>query len=100
MVREALGESLTSIQQTTERLEKAPRTPSSWLRCGRIPEAFNAGSRDEWAAAENLARAAIAVDPAFASAHIWLAWANSGNQRPEASRRVSATRRAGGPSGC
>ena len=81
-VREALGESLTSIQQTTERLEKATTPSLAALRS--YSEAFNAGSRDEWAAAENLARAAIAVDPAFASAHIWLAWAIR-NQRPEAS---------------
>lgn len=44
--------------------------------------AVQAGARREWAAAELLARRALAADPQFAAASAWVAWAMGQQGRP------------------
>jgi serine/threonine-protein kinase len=79
-IREQLGESAADIHQNLQQLERV-KTPS--LQALRLySEAYTAGGRGQWGAAEELARSALAHDPDFASAHIWVAWSLSNQRRP------------------
>jgi tetratricopeptide (TPR) repeat protein len=55
--------------------------------------AVHAGTRRQWAAAELLARRALASDPQFAAAYAWLAWAMRQQGSP-VSASVEAAKRA------
>ena len=74
-VRETLGEQLRLIQQSDQKLAKAT-TPS--LRAlqhysrGVVLVDYPAAS-NKWGSATELLQQAVAEDPVFASAHIWLA---------------------------
>lgn len=80
-VRETLGEELSSIQQSDEKLAKVT-TPSL-----RALQLFSQGSRlkerREYKVAEELLREAIEEDPDFASAHLWLAYALKNQEQPK-----------------
>jgi serine/threonine-protein kinase len=70
-IRHALGEPRSATSAAP--LERVT-TPS--LRALRLySESFVLGERQQWPAALELARSAIAEDPDFATAQIWLAWA-------------------------
>lgn len=80
-VRERLGESLSSIRQSDQQLEKVT-TPSL-----RALQLYTQGEtllrQRNWLVAEQLFRQALAEDPEFASAHMMLAWSLSNQKKPE-----------------
>jgi tetratricopeptide (TPR) repeat protein len=82
-VRRALGEELSLIQQTEQRLEQVT-TPS--LRALQLySQADTLIVRENSAAAEELLKQAVKEDPEFASAFMHLAWAlfNQGRRQEE-----------------
>jgi serine/threonine protein kinase/predicted Zn-dependent protease len=79
--RETLGETLASIQQSNEQLEKVT-TPS--LRALQFYTQAMAFVNDtQWGAAEQVLRQALSEDPEFASAHILLAHTIRNQGKPE-----------------
>jgi tetratricopeptide (TPR) repeat protein len=70
-------------------------TPSL-LACRLYSQAYRLGTQmgslSDWEDSERLAREAIAEDPQFASAHIWLAYALRNQDKPEAEWRPSLAR--------
>ena len=72
-LREFLGESRTNIDLTTKQLEKVTTPSLNALRL--YSQSVELGNRGEWAPALELVNRAVADDPQFASAYIWLAWA-------------------------
>ncbi|MDA2914237.1 tetratricopeptide repeat protein [Acidobacteriia bacterium AH_259_A11_L15] len=80
-VRHALGENLALIQESNQKLEKVT-TPSL-----RALQLFSQGSllkeQRQYKAAEEFLREAIAEDPEFTSAHLWLAYALMNQRRPK-----------------
>ena len=72
-VRESLGESMDRIERSSKKMEKVT-TPS--LRALQLfTEADEASKHSQWTVSAQLTRQALADDPNFASAHIYLAWA-------------------------
>lgn len=81
-VRLTLGEASRQVAKDTQILEKAT-TPS--LAALQDYSAAMKATRDRnWALAETWLKAATAKDPEFASAQIWLAWAQSNLSRASA----------------
>lgn len=80
-IRETVGEQRSVIVQSSAPLERVT-TPS--LRALRMySESFSQGQRRrEWPGALELARRAVAEDPQFAAAQIWLAWSLRNNGHP------------------
>jgi tetratricopeptide (TPR) repeat protein len=79
-VRESLGEAMQHIELSNQRLEKA--TTRS-LRALQLFSAADAASRHrEWAISAQLTRQALAEDPDFASAHVYLAFALKNLSQP------------------
>jgi tetratricopeptide (TPR) repeat protein len=72
-LRASLGESQTNIDLTTKHLEKVTTPSLNALRL--YSQSVALGNRGEWLAALEFAKRAVAEDPQFASAYIWLAWA-------------------------
>lgn len=71
-LREMLGEA-PSVTRESVPLERAT-TPS--LQALRLySESYEMGRRNQWPGALELVRRAVAADPDFATAQIWLAWA-------------------------
>jgi DNA-binding winged helix-turn-helix (wHTH) protein/tetratricopeptide (TPR) repeat protein len=88
-VRDALGE--RRIATNANVLQRDVTTPS--LAALKLySESYQLGIRNQWAPAVDLARRAIAADPAFASAHIWLAWTLNRTLAEDASIRGAAER--------
>ena len=88
-IRARLGEVQASISAQAKRYE--PVTTPSFKALQTYTRAFDLGSRNEWDASRVLARQAVAEDPTFATARIWLAWTLfNTNQKPEALREASA----------
>jgi serine/threonine protein kinase len=80
-IRLTLGEAPVAVMRDDARLEKVT-TPS--LRAVQLySEARRVFDRGEMSAAEAMFTAALAEDPGFASAHIWLAWALANQRRPQ-----------------
>lgn len=80
-IREAVGEQRSVIAQSSAPLERVT-TPS--LRALRLySDSFALGQRSRWSGALELARQAVAEDPEFAAAQIWLAWSLQNNQHPQ-----------------
>lgn len=79
-IRSDFRESDSAVREKADALEKVT-TPS--MRALRLftdgLRAFNGGS---YPAAENNFKAAVRIDPTFASAHIWLAWTLRNLGRP------------------
>ncbi len=71
--RETLGEALVLIQQSNEKLEKVSTPSLRALQLFTKAEALISQGRDD--VAEELLKRAVAIDPEFASAHIFLAHA-------------------------
>lgn len=72
-VRESLGEAMDRIERSNRQLEKVT-TPS--LRALQLfTEADEASKHAQWPVSAQLTREAVANDPNFASAHIYLAYA-------------------------
>jgi len=88
-VRAALGEELALIPESGSKLEKAT-TPS--LRALQLYSQGKAlidepgAARANWGIAGQFFEQALAEDPAFASAHLWLAWAYRNTGRREEAR--------------
>ena len=79
-IREAVGEQRSVIAQSSAPLERVT-TPS--LRALRLySDSFALGQRLRWPAALELARQAVAEDPGFAAAQIWLAWSLRNTDHP------------------
>jgi hypothetical protein len=76
-VREALGESVASIEASRQRYEKVTTPSLRALQLYSEAAALMSGDQQPWdnAGAERLLREAIRIDPSFASARILLAWA-------------------------
>ena len=78
--REVLGENLDLVQQNNEKLEKVT-TPSL-----RALQLFTKGeallSQGRYDLAEELLKQALEIDPEFASAHIYLAFAIANRRKP------------------
>ncbi len=72
-VRLTLGEASRQVIQDTKSLEKV--TTPSLAALQAYSEAMKATRNRSWGLAESWLKAATAEDPEFASAHIWLAWA-------------------------
>ena len=89
-VRETLGETVNEIQESTEKLEKVttPSLPALKLYSQAMAMSYQGIPRSSpgivsegkfllpsrWVTMEPLLRQAVAEDPEFASAHLWLAW--------------------------
>jgi tetratricopeptide (TPR) repeat protein len=70
-VRRAAGESADLTP-----LEKLPHVATPSLRaCQLFSHAYEESTRRNWPLCEQFAREALALDPQFASAHLWLHWA-------------------------
>jgi tetratricopeptide (TPR) repeat protein len=80
-VQETLGEKMERIERSNRQLEKA--TTRSLRALQLFTEADTASRRAEWPVAEQLERQALAEDPDFASAHIYLAFALKNQSNPE-----------------
>lgn len=89
-VRESLGESRALIVESNEQLERVTTPSLPALRF--YSHAVELGKRDQWSAALEMAKQAVAADPDFASAHIWVAWALRNTSRPLAEQRSFAER--------
>lgn len=72
-VRLTLGETSQQVAESTRSLAKATTPSLSALR--HYSEAMTATRNRSWALAEAFLKSALAEDPDFASAQIWLAWA-------------------------
>ena len=71
-LRELLGE----LPQRSGSPQPVERVTTPSLRALRLyTESYRLGFRTKWEGALDLAQEAVAVDPEFASAQIWLAWA-------------------------
>jgi serine/threonine protein kinase len=80
-IRLTLGEAAVAVKRDDALLEKVT-TPS--LRAVQLySEARRVFDRDDYPAAEAMFTAALAQDPDFASAHIWLAWTLATQRRPQ-----------------
>jgi tetratricopeptide (TPR) repeat protein len=91
-VREALGEELSQIRLSEEQLEKVTTPLLHALQIfSRANALFRQGPPAQ-AAAEALLREAVAKDPDFASAHIFLAWVLRNEGRPLQAYREFAER--------
>jgi DNA-binding winged helix-turn-helix (wHTH) protein/tetratricopeptide (TPR) repeat protein len=84
-IREKLGEAPSA--RTSEQVSKV--TTRSFEALKLYDEADVIGRPLSWAAAEELLKKAVQLDPEFASAHILLAWAVY-NQRPDATEEAMA----------
>jgi serine/threonine protein kinase len=71
-VRELLGEA-PALVRDTQPLERATTPSLNALRL--YSESYRMGRRRQWPGALELVQQAVAADPEFATAHIWLAWA-------------------------
>ena len=96
--RQTLGEELSQIQKSTERLKKVstPSLPALKLysqamaignqRIPRSDPTIVSEAKfllpDRWGTMESLLRQAVAEDPEFASAHLWLAWTLLNQRKP------------------
>lgn len=78
-VRALLGEHRESISADRRRLE--PVTTPSLEALQLYTQAVQARKPSDWRASAELAAAAIAKDPNFASAEVWLAWALANLER-------------------
>ena len=78
--RETLGEALVLIQQSNEKLEKVSTPSLRALQLFTKAEALISQGRDD--VAEELLKRAVAIDPEFASAHIFLAHAIRDQRAP------------------
>jgi tetratricopeptide (TPR) repeat protein len=69
-------------------------TTPSLRACQLYSQAYLLATKmpNDWATAEPLTREAIAEDPQFASAHLWLAWALRNQHKSEPERRASLAR--------
>ena len=80
-MRRSLGEKLSTIQESEQKLEKVT-TPSL-----RALQLFSQGSvlkeNGQFSQAEEFLRRAVAEDPDFASAHLWLCFALSNQGKPK-----------------
>ena len=88
--RQTLGETISQIQKSTEKLEKVttPSLPALKLYSQAMAMSYQQSPRSSpgvvsegkfllpssWVTMEPLLRQAVAEDPEFASAHMWLAW--------------------------
>ncbi len=80
-LRENLGEELALVRQSEEKLEKVSTPSLRALQLFTKAEAlFGQGGR--MGAAEELLKQAVAIDPEFASAHIFLAFAITNQDKP------------------
>ena len=80
--RETLGEKLTDIREGEEQLERVTTPSLRALQLFTKAEAlFGQGGRRK-GTAEELLKQAIEIDPEFASAHIFLAWAIQNQGKP------------------
>ena len=70
-VRTAIGEVPAASADAEAPLEHATTTSLTALQL--YSQAVQAGSAEQWAVSAQLANAAVAEDPSFASAHAWLA---------------------------
>ena len=96
--RQTLGEAISQIQKSTERLVKVttPSLPALKLYSQAMamsnqwiprsdPTIVSEGKfllPSRWVTMEPLLRQAVAEDPEFASAHLWLAWAPENQSKP------------------
>lgn len=80
-VRESVGEEMTQIDRTNRQMERVTTPSLRALRAFSLADA--AAKRSDWPSAAESARQAVAEDPNFASAHLWLAWALRNLRRPE-----------------
>ena len=97
-VRETLGEAVSEIQANTEKLEKVttPSLPALKLYSQAMALSYQRSPRSNprgvsqakfllpsrWVTIEPLLRQAVAEDPEFASAHLWLAWTLTEQGKP------------------
>jgi hypothetical protein len=83
-IRRAAGQRHAGSREEFERVEKV--TTPSLKACQLYSQAYREGDGNHWALAEQMARAALAEDPEFASAHLWLYYAlnNQNKAGPEA----------------
>jgi tetratricopeptide (TPR) repeat protein len=80
--RETLGEKLTDIRESEEQLERVTTPSLRALQLFSKAEALvNTGGSSQ-GPAEELLRQAVAIDPEFASAHIYLAYATLNQVKP------------------
>ena len=89
-VRESLGEGMAQIDRTSQELERV--TTRSLPALQAFSEADDAAMRGNWPNAAEAARRALAEDPNFASAHLWLAWALRNLQRPQWEHEIQRAR--------
>ena len=79
--RDAAGEGISPADTS----EMQPVTTPSLRACQLFSQAYRESTRARWPLCEQFAREALAEDPQFASAHLWLAWALfNQNKRDEA----------------
>ncbi|MDQ3069005.1 MAG: serine/threonine-protein kinase [Acidobacteriota bacterium] len=72
-IRLTLGEPRPDVERGHRQLERVTTPSLAALR--DYSDAFRASKRRDWGVAAALLESAVAKDPGFASAHIWLAWA-------------------------
>ena len=89
-VRELLGEA-PALVHDTQPLERATTPSLNALRL--YSESYRMGRRRQWPGALELVQQAVAADPEFATAHIWLAWALWNTKAPS-DRYLAAAKRA------
>lgn len=82
-LRRNLGEALAEVEVDSERLQRVTTPSLKALRLFTLQDRLQREGKPDTAI--GLLRAAIAEDPEFASAYVWLAWAlgNSGRPREE-----------------
>ena len=78
--RETLGEKLTEIRESEEQLEKVSTPSLRALQLFTKADALISQGRSDLS--EELLKQAVAIDPEFASAHIFLAWAIRNQGKP------------------
>ena len=83
-VRRLAGESAVSRKASEQRLEHV--TTPSLRACQLYSLAYSEAQPVNWPVAEKLTREALAEDPEFASAHLWLAWALNNQRKSESER--------------
>jgi hypothetical protein len=95
-VRRIAGERAAGRQASEARL--AHVTTPSLRACQLYSHAYRDSQEVNWPVSERLARDAIAEDPQFASAHLWLAWAlhNLRKSEPEMDRELDLALRYSG----
>ena len=107
-VRETLGETVSEIQASTEKLEKVttPSLPALKLYSQAMALSYQWSPRSnprgvsqgkfllpsQWVTMEPLLRQSLAEDPEFASAHLWLAWTLTEQGKPADEVRQHAER--------